>query len=100
MTCTIPEDQKKLVDECHKVAKAKNQYFNVTKLMKCMGFGGKRSEFQKHLNLENKCMRLTIMGYCDDEGCQKFKERLHQTTPYDLDKEKLKAGLNKFISGN
>ena len=100
MHCAIPDDQKKLVDECYKAARAKNQNFNVTRLMKCMGFAGKRTEFQKHLNLENKCMRLAIMGYCDDKGCQKIEDRVHQTTAYDLDKEKLNAGLNKFISGN
>ena len=69
MTCAIAEDQKKLVEECCKVAKAKNQTFNVTKLMKCMGYGGKRLEFQKHLKLEDTCMRLAIMGFCDDGGC-------------------------------
>ena len=65
-----------------------------------MGFTGKRNEFQKHLNLENSCMRLAIMGYCNNKDCQETKDRLHQNTPYNLDKEKLKAGLNKFIKGN
>ena len=65
-----------------------------------MGFTGKRIEFQKHLNLENLCLRLAIMEYYNDKNCQEIKDCLHQTTSYDLDKEKLKAGLNKFIKGN
>ena len=100
MTCTIPEEQKKLVEECYKVAKAQNESFNIFQLMKCMGYSGKRTNFQKHLKLENTCMRLAIMGYCNNKRCQDFEDCLHQTTPYNLDKKKLKAGLNKFIKGN
>ena len=45
-------------------------------------------------------MRLAIMEYYDDEKCQKMEDCLHQKTPYNLEKENLKAGLKKFIAGN
>ena len=62
--CAIEDDQKKLVDKCYKVAKERNESFNVYQFMKCMGFAGKRTEFQKHLKLENTCLILAITGYC------------------------------------
>ena len=98
--CKIPEDQKELVEKCYKAARSRNESFNIIKLMKCMVFSGKRSDFQKHLNLENKCKHLSIIGYCNNDKCQKFGDCLHQTTPYNIEKEKLKVGLNKFITGN
>ena len=53
LRCTIEDDQKKLVEECYKVAKERNESFNIYQLMKCMGYTGKQTEFQKHLKLEN-----------------------------------------------
>ena len=38
MKCTIPEDQKELIDKYYKAVRARNESFNITKLMKCMGF--------------------------------------------------------------
>ena len=46
MTCTIPEDQKKLVEECCKVAKAKNQSFNVTKLISAWALEEREQNFK------------------------------------------------------
>ena len=88
MKCTIPEDQRELVDKCYKAARARNESFNITKLIKFMGFNGERRDFQKHLNLENTCMRLAIMGYCNNEKCQKMEDRLHQKKLLAISKKK------------
>ena len=37
ITCTIPKEQKKLVEECYTAAKAWNEAFKIFQLMKYMG---------------------------------------------------------------
>ena len=100
--CSIPQDQKDLIDKCFTKGRENGGTFTLKKLRDLLGTNASSDDLAKHIDLNNPqaCQRTAIVGHCHSPSCFNGTHFSHQRTPFNMNKEKLMTLLRKYIEGN
>ena len=99
--CSIPQDQKDLIDKCFTKGRESGSLFSLKKLRDLLGTNASSDDLAKHIDLHAQaCQRTAIVGHCHSASCFNGTHFHHQRTPFHMNKDKLMTLLRKYIEGN